>query len=53
MNLMSKHIGEMQNLLSSELTDDEFSTKMMELMQSHMNEMQNIMPNQSMHQSMK
>lgn len=51
--IMSKHIEEMQNLLSSELTDDEFNSQMMGLMQSHMKEMQEMMPNDSMPQSMK
>jgi hypothetical protein len=50
---MSKHVGEMQVLLSSELTDDEFNIQMMIIMQSHMKEMQDLMPNHQMHQSMK
>jgi len=50
--IMSKHVNEMQELLSSELTDDEFDTQMTELMQIHMNEMQDIMSGHSMHNSM-
>jgi hypothetical protein len=49
---MSKHVGEMQNLLSSELTDDEFNTEMSQIMQSHMNEMQDLMSSHSMYDSM-
>jgi hypothetical protein len=45
---MSKHTGEIQQLLSSELTDDEFNTQMAALMQKHMVEMQDLMPHQPM-----
>jgi len=51
--IMSKHVDEMQNLLSSELTDDEFNTQMSQIMQSHMSEMQDLMSNHSMDNSMK
>ena len=51
--IMSKHVNEMQELLSSELTDEEFNTQMATLMENHMGEMQNLMSNQPMHQSMK
>ena len=51
--MMSKHIEEMQNLLSSELTDDEFNSQMMELMQTHMKEMQSMMSSPSMNHIMK
>lgn len=51
--IMSEHVDEMQKLLSSELTVDEFNVQMAELMQDHMEEMQSLMSNTQMHQSMK
>jgi hypothetical protein len=50
--IMAKHVSEMQELLTSELTDDEFNTQMTELMQNHMSEMQGLMSSQPMHNSM-
>lgn len=50
--IMTKHVSEMQDLLSLELTDDEFNTQMMELMQNHMSEMKGLMSSQPMHQPM-
>jgi len=41
--IMSKHVDEMQKLLSSKLTEDEFNTQMIELMQDHMTEMHGLM----------
>ncbi|MDH3781025.1 MAG: hypothetical protein OES15_09260 [Nitrosopumilus sp.] len=50
---MSKHVGEMQQLLSSELTEEEFNVQMTKLMQNHMTEMQELMSSHQIHQSMK
>lgn len=46
--IMTKHVGQMQELLSMELTDEEFNSQMVEMMQIHMDEMQQLMPHQSM-----
>ena len=51
--IMSKHVGEMQQLLSSELTEEEFNEEMTKLMQNHMTEMQELMSGHQTHQSMK
>ncbi len=40
--IMSRHVEDMQELLSSKLTDDEFSTQIMKLMQDHMKEIQDL-----------
>jgi hypothetical protein len=50
---MSKHVGEIQKLLSSELDEGEFNLQMTKLMQNHMTEMQELMSSHQMHQSMK
>ena len=50
--IMSKHVGEMQQLLSSELTEEEFNEQMTKLMQNHMAEMQELMSSHQTHQSM-
>jgi len=46
--LISTHITEMQELLSSELSDEEFDTKMIELMEKHQQSMSELMPDESM-----
>jgi len=46
--LMSTLITEMQELLSSELSDEEFDTKMIELIEKHQQSMSELMPDESM-----
>ena len=45
---MSTHITEMQELLSSELSDEEFDTKMIELMEKHQQSMSMLMNDEPM-----
>jgi protein-tyrosine-phosphatase len=44
--IMKEHVSEMNDLLSSNLTEQEFNEKMVSMMQEHMNDMQDLMPNQ-------
>jgi len=46
--LMSTFITEMKELLSSELSDEEFDTKMIELIEKHQQSMSELMPDESM-----
>ena len=46
--LMSTHITEMQELLSSESNDEEFDTKMIELMEKHQQSMSKLMNDEPM-----
>lgn len=43
MSMMKEHVSDMDELLSSNLTDQEFSEKMSQLMHGHMSEMQGLM----------
>ena len=47
-NLMTEHVEDMQDLLSSELTDEEFDTKMIELMDKHQQSMSEMMHDEPM-----
>jgi hypothetical protein len=47
--IMSEHIPEMQELLSSDLSDENFNQRMIEIMQDHQKSMQELMPSQPMH----
>jgi len=44
---MNEHVVEIQELLSSELSDDEFDTKMIELMEKHQQSMSELMQGES------
>jgi oligoribonuclease (3'-5' exoribonuclease) len=46
-DLMNEHVVEIQELLSSELSDDEFNTKMIELMEKHQQSMSELMQGES------
>jgi non-homologous end joining protein Ku len=46
--LMKEHISEMNELFSSNLSDDEFNMKMVNLMQDHMQSMQDLMTRHQM-----
>ncbi|GKS67278.1 hypothetical protein YTPLAS73_08250 [Nitrosarchaeum sp.] len=48
MELMKKHISEMNELFSSNLSYDEFNMKMADLLQDHMQSMQDLMSNRQM-----
>jgi len=47
--IMKEHVSEMNDLLSSNLTEQEFNEKMASMMQEHMKDMQDLMPNQMSH----
>ena len=42
-DLMSEHVFDMQELLSSELSDEEFNARMIELMEKHQQSMSEMM----------
>jgi len=47
-NLMNEHVTEMQELFSSELSDEEFDTQIIELMEKHRQSMMELMDDGSM-----